>query len=351
MNERRIEIDGRAIGDGCPPYIIAEVSGNHNGDIGRALAIMEAAAQAGASAIKLQTYTADTMTIDHDSSDFKIEGGLWDGNTLYELYEMAHTPWEWHEALFAKGQELGVTVFSTPFDESAVDFLENLNAPAFKIASFEASDLPLVRRIAKTGKPVILSTGMASLEQIEESVATLRENGCKDLVVLHCVSGYPTLPIYSNLRTIPDLRERLSAIIGLSDHTLTNATAVASVALGAAVIEKHVTLHRSDGGPDAAFSLEPDELARLVEDCKTAGEALGFADYEALECEKSNLVFKRSIYVVEDIRKGEPFSARNIRSIRPGYGLEPKHIDDLVSGRHASRDLSRGTPLDWDMVS
>lgn len=344
------EIAGRPIGPGQPPYIIAEMSGNHNGDLQRALALIEAAAEAGADAVKLQTYTADTMTIDHDSADFRIEGGLWDGKTLYELYEWAHTPWEWHEAIFARGKELSLAVFSTPFDTTAVDFLEGLNAPAYKIASFEAVDLPLIEKVAKTGKPMIISTGMANLEEIGEAVATAREHGSGEVVLLHCISGYPTPPGEANLRTLPDLAERFNTIAGLSDHTLGPAVPIAAVALGAHVIEKHFTLRRADGGPDAAFSLEPEELHQLCESCRTTWAAMGEAGYDRKPSEAGNAVFRRSLYVVEDIAAGEPFTEQNLRAIRPGYGLPPKHLREIM-GRKAKDHIKRGTPMQWDLMA
>jgi pseudaminic acid synthase len=344
-----IRIAGREIRPEAPPFVIAELSGNHNGDLDRAFAIMKAAAAAGADAIKLQTYTADTMTIDHDGDEFMIEGGLWAARRLYELYQEAGTPWEWHEALFAKGAELGIPVFSSPFDETAVDFLESLGAPAFKIASFEAIDLPLIRKAARTGKPMILSTGMANLAEIGEAVETAREAGCRDLVLLHCVSGYPAPAGDYNLRTIPDLAARFDVAVGLSDHTLSNDTALAAVALGAVAVEKHFTLARADGGPDAAFSLEPAELVSLVRGVRTAWEALGGVDYTRKESERQNVVFRRSLYAVADIAAGEPLTRENIRSIRPGYGLAPKHFDTLL-GRRARGAIARGTALSWDLV-
>jgi len=344
-----VTIAGREIGPGCPPYVIAEVSGNHNGDIERAFAIMEAAKEAGADAVKLQTYTADTMTIDHDGPDFTIKGGLWDGRRLYDLYEWAHTPWEWHEALFEKGRALGITVFSTPFDATAVDFLEKLGAPAYKIASFELVDLGLIERVAATGKPMIVSTGMGDLAEIAEAVATARSAGCRELIMLHCVSGYPTPVEESNLLTITELARQFNTVTGLSDHTLGIGVAVAATVLGAAAIEKHVTLRRQDGGPDAAFSLEPEELMALVKECRTAWTAIGVAGFERKASEVPNVIFRRSLYVVADVKKGEPLTEWNVRAIRPGHGLAPKHLKEVL-GRPAARDLKRGEPVSCDMV-
>lgn len=343
-------IAGRPIGDDHPPYIIAELSGNHNGDLGRALAILQSCAEAGVDAVKLQTYTADTMTIDCDRPEFRIKGGLWNGRTLYELYEEAHTPWEWHKALFARGKELGVAVFSSPFDETAVDFLEEIGAPAYKIASFEVIDHALLRYVGKTGKPVIMSTGMASEREIDEAVAVLESAGCRQLALLHCVSGYPTSPEESNLRTMNLLAQRYRRPIGLSDHTLTTSTAVASVALGCAIIEKHVTMLRSDGGPDAAFSLEPAEVRTLVDDCKTAFLALGQPTHALAESEKGNLQFRRSIFVVRDLAAGEALSAENLRVIRPGQGMAPKELPKVL-GRRVARPVARGTPLTEDLLA
>jgi N-acetylneuraminate synthase len=344
-----VTIGDRAIGADQPPYVVAELSANHGGSLPRALAVLEAAKNAGADAIKLQTYTADTITIDHDGPEFRIHGGLWDGRRLYELYEEAHTPWDWHAALFAKGRELGIPVFSTPFDGSAVDFLEGFDPPVYKIASFEMIDLPLVRRVAMTGKPVIISTGMASPEEIAESVEAFRAAGGRDLVLLHCVSGYPTPVEQSNLRRIPELAAEFGCPIGLSDHTLGVEVAIASVALGACLIEKHFTLRRADGGPDSTFSLEPDELRALVHGAKAAFEALGTGAPARSDVEKANKVFRRSIYIVRDIGAGEPFTDKNIRIIRPGYGLAPRELPKVI-GRKARRALARGTALTWDAV-
>jgi len=337
-------IAGRPIGADHPPYVIAEMSGNHNGQLARALALIDAARQAGADAVKLQTYTADTMTIDHHGPGFDIEEGLWKGRSLYELYQEAHTPWEWHEALFAHGKRQGITVFSTPFDPSAVDYLAALGAPAFKIASFEVTDLPLIAAVARQRKPMIVSTGMASDAEIAEALAAIRDNGNPPVVLLHCISAYPTPASEMNLRRIPYLAERFGILPGLSDHSMGTTAAVTAIALGAAVIEKHFTLARADGGPDSAFSLEPDELAALVRGAREAWEALGSASAGIKPSEKANLRFRRSLYVVADIRRGERFTPENLRAIRPGFGLAPKHLPEILD-RRAARDLARGTPL------
>jgi N-acetylneuraminate synthase len=349
MSGPTVTIAGRPVGPGHPPYVIAELSGNHNGDIGRALALIDAAKDAGADAVKLQTYTADTMTLDHDGPAFRISGGPWAGRHLYELYREAHTPWEWHEALFARARQIGITCFSTPFDATSVAFLERFDPPAYKIASFEAVDLALIRTVAATGRPLVISTGMADAGEIEEAIAAARAGGCRQLVLLHCVSGYPSDPADANLRTIPDLAARSGCVAGLSDHSLGIVVAIAAVALGAAVIEKHITLARADGGPDAAFSLEPDELKALVEGCRTAWRALGRVCYERKESERGNEVFRRSLFVVRDIAEGEPITADNVRAIRPGIGLSPKHLDRVI-GRRAARPLRRGTPLSWELM-
>lgn len=349
-SDQRIKIGGRSIGLGQPPYVIAEMSGNHNRDFGCAMALVDMAADRGADALKLQTYTADTLTINHDGPGFKIEGGLWDGRTLYDLYQEAATPWEWHPALFARGRERGITVFSSPFDETAVDFLETLDCPAYKIASFEAVDLPLIRKAASTGKPLIVSTGMVTPDEIDELMATLSGIDADQVALLHCVSAYPAPIEASNIRSIPEMAERYNAVIGLSDHTPGTAVAMAAVSLGAAIIEKHVCLDRADGGVDSAFSLEPAELGALVSDCRNAWAALGEIQIGRQAAAESSAVFRRSLYVVADVRAGEELTSSNVRSIRPGYGLAPKHLNDLL-GNHAARDIPRGTPLAWDLIT
>ena len=332
-------------------FFIAEMSGNHNHSLARALQIVESAAEAGADAIKLQTYTADTMTIDESDGEFFISDpkNPWHGESLYQLYQKAYTPWEWQAEIFAHAKQCGILCFSTPFDVTAVDFLETLDAPLYKIASFENIDLPLIRRVAETKKPLIASTGMATVAELDELVRTARENGCPDVTLLKCTSSYPASPAGTNLRTLPHLRELFRCRVGLSDHTLGIGTAVASIALGAAVIEKHFTLARKDGGVDSAFSMEPEEFAQLVRECRTAYEALGEISYGSQEQEKASLVFRRSLYVVEDMKKGERFTEKNLRSIRPGLGLPPKYYD-VVLGKRASRDVKRGTALAWEMV-
>lgn len=345
-----IRIAGRRIAVDEPPYIIAELSANHNGSLDTALSIIEQAKIAGADAVKLQTYTADTITLDCDSEEFQIHGGLWDGKTLYKLYQEAHMPWDWHEPLFARARELGITIFSSPFDSTAVDLLEDLNTPAYKIASFEAIDLPLIRYVAQTGKPMIISTGMADAEEIEEAVDAARSGGCQELAILHCVSGYPAPAADYNLLTIPDMMRRHNLVTGLSDHTLDNTTAIASVVLGASIIEKHFTLDRSGGGPDDSFSLQPAELVALCRDTKTAWSALGQVDYGRKSSEQGNAQFRRSLYVVRDMQAGEAFTPDNLRSIRPGFGLAPKHYDRVL-GKKAARAISRGTPLSETLLT
>ena len=332
-------------------FVIAEMSGNHNHSLERALQIVEAAAEAGADAIKLQTYTADTITIDKSDGEFFISDpkNLWNGESLYQLYQKAFTPWEWQPKIFAQAKECGILCFSTPFDPTAVDFLEDIGAPMYKIASFENIDLPLIRKVAQTGKPLIASTGMASVAELDDLVRTARENGCPDVTLLKCTSNYPASPEGTNLRTLPHLKELFRCRVGLSDHTMGIGAAVASIALGATVIEKHFTLSRADGGVDSAFSMEPAEFSQLVHECCTAYEALGEVTYAPQPQEENSLIYRRSLYVVADVKKGEPFTEKNVRSIRPGRGLPPKYYD-IVLGKTASRDIARGTAMTWGMI-
>lgn len=349
-NKTVVNIAGRAIGLGQTPFVIAEMSGNHNQSLERALAIVEAAATAGAHALKIQTYTADTMTLDLDKGEFFISdpGSLWQGKSLYKLYQEAYTPWEWHKPIFDRCHELGMIGFSTPFDETAVDFLENLDVPCYKIASFENTDIPLIRKVAATGKPMIISTGMASVAELDDTVRAARAAGCNELVLLKCTSTYPASPENTHIRTIPHMRELFGCEVGLSDHTMGTGVAVASVALGASVIEKHFTLRRADGGVDSTFSLEPEEMCALVIESHRAWQALGQVTYGPAEAEKASMIYRRSLYVVRDIQAGEIFTGENVRAIRPGYGLPPKHLD-TVRGRQARRLLRKGTALNWDM--
>lgn len=335
---------------GCP-FIIAEMSGNHNQSLERALAIVDAAAEAGVDAVKIQTYTADTMTLDIDTGEFFIadKDSLWKGESLYHLYEKAHTPWEWHKPIFDRCKEHGIMGFSTPFDDTSVDFLEELGVPCYKIASFENVDLPLIRKVARTGKPLIVSTGMTTVSELDDLVRTARENGCTDLTLLKCTSSYPSSPEGTNLRTIPHMRELFRCDVGLSDHTLGIGVAVASVALGATVIEKHFTLSRADGGVDSVFSLEPDEMAQLVRECRVAALAMGEVCYEITEQEKKSLQFRRSLYIAEDMNAGEVFTEKNLRRIRPGHGISPKYYD-IILGKRILRDADRGTALCWSMI-
>ena len=347
-----INIGGRQIGLGHAPFVIAEMSGNHNQSLERALAIVEAAAKSGAHALKLQTYTADTMTLDIEEGEFFISDPnvIWKGASLHKLYEQAYTPWEWHKPIFDRAKELGMLAFSTPFDESAVDFLESLDVPAYKIASFENTDLPLIRKVAATGKPMIISTGMASVAELDESVRGAREAGCKDLILLKCTSTYPATPENTNIRTIPHLRELFGTEVGLSDHTMGIGVAVASVALGATVIEKHFTLARADGGVDSAFSMEPAEMASLVEESERAWQALGHVTYGAASAqEEKSKTYRRSLYIARDLKAGEVLDASSVRAIRPGLGLAPKFIE-MVMGKSVKRDVIRGTPVSWDLL-
>ncbi|MDB9697942.1 pseudaminic acid synthase [Planktomarina temperata] len=339
-----ITIAGKKIGIDQYPYVVAELSANHNGSLQTALKLLDAAKEAGADAVKLQTYTPDTITLNHDGEEFKIKEGLWSGRTLYDLYEQAHLPWEWHYHIFEHAKNIGITVFSSPFDQTSVDFLVELEVPAFKIASFEVVDLPLIRYVATKGKPMIISTGMADEYEIEAAVHVAREGGCKELALLHCVSGYPASPEEYNLRTIPDLMSRYGVLTGLSDHTLDNTTAISSISLGATIIEKHFTLDRTGGGPDDIFSLEPQELRSLCNDTKIAWKALGKIDYGTKSSEKGNIQFRRSLYFVDDMRAGDVITERNIRSVRPGFGLLPKYFDEII-GKTVVRDIKKFEPV------
>lgn len=344
-----ITIVSRRIASDAPPYVIAEMSANHNGSIETAFKIIEAAKQAGADAVKLQTYRPDTITLNCDSEEFRIHGGLWDGRTLYDLYQDAHMPWEWHAPLFAHARKHGITIFSSPFDNTAVDLLEDLNAPAYKIASFEAVDPALIKYVASTGKPMIISTGMADVQEIQEAIDAAREGGCKELAVLHCVSGYPAPAADYNLRTIPDMIQRFGLVTGLSDHTLDNTTAITSVAMGASIIEKHFTLDRNAGGPDDSFSIEPTELAALCKDSKTAWQALGHVDYGRKSSEQANVKFRRSLYFVKSLLANEIITADAIKSIRPGFGMHPKYLEKII-GKRVSVNIDFGTAVNHNMV-
>jgi N-acetylneuraminate synthase len=352
MWEFMIQIGKKNISRNDEPFIIAEMSGNHNQSLDRALEIVEAAAHSGAHGLKLQTYTPDTMTLDLAEGEFFIsdEKSLWEGRSLYDLYQEAHTPWDWHKPLFERARELGLIVFSTPFDETAVDFLEELDAPCYKIASFENIDIPLIRKVASTGKPMIISTGMATIAELDETVRTAKESGCNDIVLLKCTSTYPATPENTNLLTIPHMRDLFGCEVGLSDHTLGFGAAVASVALGATVIEKHFTLNRVDGGVDSAFSLEPKEMKSLVEETKRAWQSLGQVTYGPMEAEKKSMIFRRSLYITKDLKSGDVLTRENVSSIRPGHGLAPKYLD-VVLGRKVIRDISLGTPLNWDLMN
>lgn len=345
-----VTIDGRAIGEGHAPYIVAELSANHQGNLQIALDTISMAKAQGADAVKLQTYEADTITLNSTLDDFMIFEGPWAGESLYSLYEKAQTPFAWHKPLFEHARKVGITAFSTPFDETAVDLLEDLNAPAYKIASFELIDLPLIAYVAATKKPMVMSTGMANLDEIAEAVATARDSGCQELILLHCISGYPTPAEQANLRTIRDLADRFQVVGGLSDHTLGTAVSVASIGMGASFIEKHFILDPALGGPDAAFSITPSQLKQLCDDCRTAFVAQGQVNYQLLGAEAQNLRFRRSIYVAKDVAAGEVFTTDNIRRVRPGFGLAPKHYSELL-GKTATKDLKAGTAMCWDFVA
>jgi N-acetylneuraminate synthase len=349
---KTIQIAGRDIGKNRPPFIIAEMSGNHNQSLERALEIVEAAAKTGAHALKIQTYSPDTMTLDLDEREFHIgdPSSLWSGTSLYKLYGQAYTPWEWHKPIFERARELGIIAFSTPFDDTAVDLLESLEVPCYKIASFENTDLQLIRRVAATGKPLIISTGMASIAELDDTVRAARETGCKDLILLKCTSTYPATAGNTNILTIPHLRELFGCEVGLSDHTMGMGVSVASVALGATVIEKHFTLNRADGGVDSAFSMEPTEMAQLVVESERAWQALGHVSYGATEAEKKSIVFRRSLYVVQDLKAGDVLNLENVRAIRPGQGLPTKYLE-VVMGKTVTQDVKRGTGLSWDLLA
>jgi pseudaminic acid synthase len=346
-----IKIGDQFVGTGYPPFIVAEMSGNHNQSLEKALSIVEAAARAGAHAVKLQTYTADTLTIDAEEEGFIIQDpeSLWQGKSLYELYREAYTPWEWHKPIIEKCRSLNLIAFSTPFDETAVDFLEGLNVPAYKIASFESNHLPLIRKAASTGKPLIISTGMATIAELDDAVRTARKAGCQDIVLLKCTSTYPASPEDVNLVTIPHLRKLFGVEVGISDHTLGVGVSIAAVAIGASVVEKHFTLSRAEGGVDAVFSMEPPEMRLLSDELLKAWQGLGKISYDLTPREQSSLMFRRSIYVVHDIKAGELFTSKNIRIIRPGAGLQPKYYDILI-GKRSSRDIQRGEPMKWEFV-
>jgi len=349
--EKELKIGGRAIGGDHPPFVIAEMSGNHNQSLERALEIVEAAAKTGAHALKIQTYTPDTMTLDLDEREFHVSDpkSLWAGSSLYSLYGKAYTPWEWHEPIFNHARKIGIIPFSTPFDGTAVDFLEDLDVPCYKIASFENTDLPLIRRVAETGKPIIISTGMASIAELDETVRTARTAGCKDLILLKCTSTYPATAENTNILTIPHMRELFGCEVGLSDHTMGIGVSVGSVALGAPMIEKHFTLSRADGGVDSTFSMEPDEMMQLVVETERAWQALGKVSYGPTKTENKSLQFRRSLYVVQDIKSGDLLTNENVRAIRPGLGLPTKYLDNVL-GKTVKQDVKRGTALDWSLI-
>lgn len=346
-----VKIENHEIGVGSPPFVIAEMSGNHNQSLERALEIVEAAAKTGAHALKIQTYTPDTMTLDLDEREFHIgdPNSLWTGNSLYKLYGEAYTPWEWHKPIFDRARELGIIAFSTPFDDTAVDFLEGLDVPCYKIASFENTDLPLIRRVAATGKPLIISTGMASIAELDDTVRAAREAGCKDLILLKCTSTYPATAENTNILTIPHLRELFDCEVGLSDHTMGVGVSVASVALGATVVEKHFTLNRADGGVDSSFSMEPAEMAQLVIETERAWQSLGKVSYGATAAEQRSIQFRRSLYIVSDLKAGDVLTAKNVRAIRPGLGLPTKYLEQVL-GKQVKHDVKRGTGLSWNLL-
>lgn len=345
--ESHIEIEGRKIGPAYAPYVIAEMSANHNGNIENAFKIIDMAKRQGVDAVKIQTYTPDTLTINCDKEDFQLLDGLWKGQTLYELYQQAYTPWDWHKPLFDYARTQNMTIFSSPFDKTAVDLLEDLNVPAYKIASFEAVDLPLIKYVAQTRKPMIISTGMADAEEIREAIEAAKEGGCKELAILHCVSGYPAPAEDYNLLTITDMRDRFNLPVGLSDHTLDNTTAIASIALGACIVEKHVTLDRNGGGPDDSFSLEPEQLGALCKGVGTAWKTLGNVDYGRKSSERGNVKFRRSLYFVDDVMPGDVITEDNVKSIRPGYGLKPKYLESVI-GKKIRQKYEKGDPVKLD---
>lgn len=349
MTRNSFHIDGRTVGEGSSPYIIAEMSANHNGKLDAAFAIIRSAKVAGADAVKIQTYTPDTITLNSKTNDFVIRDGLWSGQTLYDLYQEAHTPWDWHKPMFDYAREVGITMFSTPFDTTAIDLLEDLGAPAYKIASFEVIDLPLIRYAASTRKPMIISTGMADQNEIAEALDAAKSAGCENLAILHCVSGYPAPAEDYNLSTIEDMIRRFNVVTGLSDHTVDNATSIASIAIGASIIEKHFTLDRNGGGPDDSFSLEPRDLEALCRDARTAWTALGRVDYGRKSSEQGNIQFRRSLYFVQDMKAGDTITPECIRSVRPGYGMPPKHYDSLV-GKVVTENITKNTPVNEKVI-